>query len=126
MRPGTRAAQRVLADVLRDFDIILVDLQGLSRFENAARAKQAFIMRCGELKIPVIVMAETIRASRFTVAYHLHPETRERRKRKQRYRKAKARIASKIAFDVHHFPIGPIFPRGVYTSWEGSHLGGHI
>jgi hypothetical protein len=97
-RVGTKAAREVLAVVLEDFGVTLADLQGKSRSENIALAKQAFLDRCGELKIPVIVMADVLGLTPCTMTYRRHAAMRERRNlAKRRYRaanRAKAKVSA--------------------------------
>jgi hypothetical protein len=87
-RVGTKAAREVLAGVMNNFGVTLSELRSKSRTEDVALAKQAFLDRCGELKIPIIVMAATIGVSRYTIYFRSHPEKRTARMLHERRRRA--------------------------------------
>ena len=118
MRPGTKQAQKVLAGVMNDFGVSLADLQGRSRTENICLAKQAFIVRSGELKIPIVVMAETLGVTRGTIHSRSNPKIRARKVLRERRRRAAKRRASSLpTFGTNHFVIGSVYPRGIYTQF---------
>jgi hypothetical protein len=120
-RPGTKLAEKVLAGVMNDFGVTLAELRSKSRSEDICLAKQAFLDRSGELKIPVIVMADVLGLTPCTITYRGNAAMRERRNlSKRRLRAAnraiaKARVSSLPSFGTNHFVIGSAYPRGIYT-----------
>lgn len=116
-RVGTKAAREVLAGVLEDFGVTLADLQSMSRSENVCLAKQEFLDRCGELKIQIVTMAETLGVTRGTIHRRSNPVAREKHRLHARHIRAKAKASSTTPFNVNHFAVGSIFPRGVYIQF---------
>jgi hypothetical protein len=117
-RVGAAKARHLLQQIMAEFGVSLADLQGRSRTENICLAKQAFIFRSGELKIPIVVMAEALGVTRGTIHSRSNPKIRARKVlRERRRRAAKRRASSFPTFGTNHFVIGSVYPRGIYTQF---------
>jgi hypothetical protein len=102
-RKGTAKARQILAEVMAEFgvDQVMMRTSG-SRTEALCRAKEAFIVRCGEHRIQTVVMAEVLGFDRSVIWYSANPEVRarrntlqnQRRKGKPRRSRAKVRVAA--------------------------------
>jgi hypothetical protein len=101
-RPGTAKAKDILEGVMADFCVDLAMLRSSgSRTENLCRAKQAYLDRCGAETIPIVIMAEVLGVTRFTIRNRRsHPEVREkmntrqnqRRLQNPRHRRSRAKV----------------------------------
>ena len=83
-------ARKLLQEIMDGFGVDRDDLKGKCKSQNVCEARQAYIVRAGERRIPVVAMARALGMTTCGVSYRRNPAALKRRALYQRrYRAAK-------------------------------------